>query len=388
MKNIMLCFVLSLLALVAGCGGRHRTFGKLAYVTGTARVFDAAKGTWADADNGADVRSGDSIRTSKESEAVVTIGNSTIKLSENTCIAVSDTLDSQGKRLVAVLNTGGEVLSDVKDLERHGTRYEVWTPTAVAHAEGTHFTVVFSPQPYVTNVRVLDGRVRVFNPFLPSAPQVFVAPGCYTTVAYNAAPVAAAPMNYGQFKKMQRLLGPRYYHDYEKRFRIDPEIMVLDAPIVVVPIVSAPVFIPVVREHHGPHGRLEVSAPFLLPPGPGMPLPVPPIAPIPGMPVPGMVPMPHAPHAGLMAPIPPGVPPMMPPKAPRGGMIPPVSPLPPGMPVPPVPGPGMRGMVAPGPIGPVPVPHGRIVNAGRGNGDNGQGGDDDGKKGKHKDRRR
>jgi|GEM_PF-6785567 hypothetical protein len=331
MKHFALYVVVALMTFTAGCGhGTHRFFGKLAYVAGTAQVFGKASGSWAPAQNGASVFAGDSVRTLKDAEAVVTFGNNTIKLSENTCITIGDTVDGQNKRLIAVLNAGGEVLSDVKDIKGSGTRYEVWTPTALARAEGTHFVVEFSPQPYVTHVRVLDGSVRVFNPFLPSAPPVLVSPGCYTTVAYNAAPVATAPMNYGQFKKLQPLVGPQYYHEYEVRFKVNPDEMTLDAPLVVVPIVSATVFVPLGPPMpFGPHGRLIVPGPFLLPPGPGMPLP------------------------GVS----------------RGGV--PAPPLPPGPPIHPMAKKGR--VVAPGPIVPIPVPHPGVAKAAHGGGGNGKG---------------
>jgi hypothetical protein len=354
MKRFTICF---LCALLAGCGGgKQHVFGKLAQVTGTVKVFAAARGSWEPADNGTPVCSGDSLQTSGASGAAVAFGNNTITLSENTRITISDTVDGEKKRLIAVLNTGGEVLSDDKDIEKHGARYEVWTPTAVAHAEGTQFTVAFSPQPYTTQVRVLDGRVRVFNPFLPSAPPVFVSPGCYTTVGYNAAPVAAVPMNYGQFKKMQRVLGPRYYHDYEVRFHINPEVMVLDAPIVVVPIIPPPMFFPPGPPMpRGPHGFF-VAAPFLLPPGPGMPLP----------------------------------------RGPHGGMISPVPPMPPGLPFPPSPGMALplhrAGRVVapgPGPMRPMPAPHGQVFKVERSRGGTGHGDEGDrGKKERHDDRKR
>jgi hypothetical protein len=323
MKRNMLIIVITLLAFLAGCGGlgKNKVFGKLAYITGTAQVF--SKGAWQQAQNDSPILSGDSIRTSKESEAVITFGNSSIKLSENTSIAINDTVNDKNKRLIAVLNTSGEVLSDVKDAEKSGADYEVWTPTAAAHAEGTHFIVTFTQQPYVTHVRVLDGRVRVFNPFLPTAPPVLVPPGCYTTVSYNAAPVPVAAMNYGQFKKMQRILGPRYYSNYETEFRINPEQMTMDAPIVVVPILPPLAFFPPPPGfHHGDHGRMMMPAPFLLPPGPGMPFP-------------------PAPHGGMFPPPLPGMPPV--PQAAHGGMAPPM--------------PRPVHMVAPSPFGPVPVVH-------------------------------
>ncbi len=369
MKHLALCVFSALLALLAGCGGQgnHRIFGNLAYVTGTARVFESASGSWVLAQNGASVHPGDSIRTSKDAEAVITFGNSTIKLGENTCITISDTIDGQNKRHIAVLNIGGEVLSDVKDIEQRGSGYEVWTPTAVAHAEGTNFIVAFSPQPYVTNVRVLDGRVRVFNPFVPAAPQVLVTPGCYTTVASNAGPDAAAPMNCGQFKKMQPLLGPRYYNEYETRFKINPEEMPVDAPIVVVSIVSGPVFLPPGPPLPlGPHGR---PGPFFLLPGPGMPLP-------------------RAPHGSMIAPVPPFPPGpgMALPRAPHGRMIAPVPPLPPGpeMALPRAPHgsitaaapnrqqPKASHSAAPSPAGAIVSPRGGIANVVHGGGGKGE----------------
>jgi hypothetical protein len=354
MKNIVSFFATCLiLALLAGCGGNgnHRVFGKLTGVSGTVRLFGAAGGAWAPAQNGAAVGIGDSVQTSEKSEAVVAFGNSTVKLSENTCITISDTLDAEKKRLVSVLVTGGEVLCDVKDYEKSGGRFEVWTPTAVAHAEGTHFSVTFSPQAYSTNVHVLDGRVRVYNPFMPSAPQVMVSPGCFTTVAYNAGPSATAPMNYGQFKKMERVLGPRWYHDYGVRFNVDPDQMPLDAPIVVVPVITAPLFFPPVPPlPRGPHGRFVVQGPFLLPPGPGMPLPERRSVAFAasGFPAPGMPPMPSMPrHGGVL----------VPPAPPGPGRLP----APPGsgrMPSPPMP--GHVHMVAPRPVAPL-APHAPIM---------------------------
>jgi hypothetical protein len=236
----------------------------------------------------------------------------------------------------------------------------VWTPTAVARVEGTHFVVEFSPQPYVTHVRVLDGSVRVFNPFIPSAAPVLVSPGCYTTVAYNAAPVATAPMSYGQFKKLQPLVGPQYYHEYEVKFKVNPDEMTLDAPLVVVPVVSATVFVPLGPPLPvGPHGRLIVPGPFFLPPGPPVPLPggsrggviAPPLPPGPGMP------LPRASHRGITAATPP-----LPPAPPIHALE------------------KRDRVVAPAPGGPMPEPHRGIVKAAHGGGGNGKGRQKDNKR--------
>ena len=123
---------LSLLSilLLAGCV-KDRTFGKLTGLTGTAQVFSIEHKTWFPVGTESPIYTGDSIKTDKKSEAVITFSKGTITLSENTCVIISDTVVN-GKRLIAVLNTKGEVLSNVKE---QGTSYEVWTPTAVAHAE-------------------------------------------------------------------------------------------------------------------------------------------------------------------------------------------------------------------------------------------------------------
>jgi hypothetical protein len=154
-------------------------------------------------------------------------------------------------------------------------------------------------------------------------------------------------MNYGQFKKMQRILGPRYYDNYQREFRINPEQMAMDAPIVVVPILPPPVFFPPPPGfHHGDHGRVFMPAPFLLPPGPGMPFSP---APHGGMfppppPLPGMPPVPHAVHGGMAPPMP---------SMPRPGHV-----------------------VAPSPFGPVPVVHEHQQHdKGRHEGNNDNGGD-------------
>jgi hypothetical protein len=152
-------------------------------------------------------------------------------------------------------------------------------------------------------------------------------------------------MNYRQFKKMQRIIEPRRYQNYEREFKINPDEMAMDAPIVTVSINTPPIFLPPPLPR-GPHGRIVMTSPFLLPPGPGMPLPRPP----------------------------------------HGGMIAPMPPLPPGLPLPPLPGPGR--IVVSGPVGPMPAPHDRFFKVERGSRENDRGDwDDDSRKGKHKDRK-
>jgi len=320
--------ILSLLLLI-GCA-KNRDFGRVTGLTGTAQEYSIVTNSWAPLGIGATVYTSDSISTAKKSKAVITFGRGTITLNENTCITVKDTT-SKGKRLIAVLDVRGEVLSNVKGVEQRGILYEVWTPTSVVHAEGTEFTVVFSPQPYTTNVKVLDGRVYVINPFMPPTPPVYVSPGYYTIVSYNAVPIAVKPINYGQFKKMQQVIGDDY-PVYERKFKIQP-VMDMDDPIEVsVPVMVSPPSPPDVQ---------IVVTPFLLPPGPGMPVlrdrsfPYIPhhervVVSGPVVPLPPMLPPP--PRGRIMVSGPavslPPVPPMLPP-LPRGRIVAPGLPLPP-----------------------------------------------------------
>jgi hypothetical protein len=279
----LVVFIIIMVCLIS-CS-KDRAFGKLTSVSGSVQVFD--NNVWSQVSANVQIQTGDSIQTLNTSRAVITFGKGTITLSEKTCIIIRDTVTT-GKRLIAVLVARGELLSDVHGVEQSGILYEVWTPTAVAHAEGTQFVVIFSPQPYTTNVRVLDGNVHVFNPFIPPVAPVFVTPGYYTIVGHNIAPIAIRPMNYGQMKKMRPLINDDDYRVYEKRFRL-PSVesnVDVDEPItVVVPVmppppnfqvIVSPFGMPIHRQHVNvalptPRAILPPPVPFLLPP-----LPMPP----------------------------------------------------------------------------------------------------------------
>lgn len=179
-------------------------------------------------------------------------------------ISIIDTVDSAGRRCIITYNTGGEIMAELKGLKEKGTQFIVRTPTAEADAEGTHFFVFFAPVPFITHVKVLHGRVRVCNPLLPLAPPVIIVPGFFTTVRMRIAPQPPVPLNYGQFKKMQRMLGPRRYDFYAKHFKVGHG-MALTAPLVPVPMPPVPGLGMKVPGKKWPGGISPVHRPFIRP---------------------------------------------------------------------------------------------------------------------------
>ena len=218
--GISFTVVLPVLLFTLTCGG-SRHFGTIHGIVGDVLVYSQAKSAWMPAKVNMRLRSGDSIRTEKESYVEICFGSSNkIKLGDSTRIYLSDTLGPDTKRYLTIFDMRGEVLSDVPDLE--GSIYEVRTPTSVTTVKGTHFLVFFAPVPFVTHVNVFKGSVKVWNPFVPPLPPVVVVPGFFTTIALLHAPIEPIMLNYGQMKKYERILGPSHFKYYNKHLRLAP----------------------------------------------------------------------------------------------------------------------------------------------------------------------
>jgi len=149
--------------------------------------------------------------------------DNSVKLAESTVVYFQETTDSSGKKEIIVSNGYGSVLTELKSVDKKGIGYVIMTPTARAEPEGTHFMVYVTPVTFVTRVTVLYGRVHVYHSYEPIEP-VVVAPGYYTVVSFRRVPLVPVAMNYGQFKKMHRILGPGAYSRYSKRFRVHPHM--------------------------------------------------------------------------------------------------------------------------------------------------------------------
>jgi len=234
---------------------------------------------------------GDSVRTGPGARVEIAFDDSSsVALADTTTAHFSESSGDNDTREITVFNAGGEIMSDLRGLEGKGVSYVVKTPTAVVNPHGTQFVVYYDTDPMATDVRVLHGTVYVVNVELPEEEPVVLVDGYSTSVVVHAPPVVPVVMNYGQFKKMRRTIGPRRYKHFEDEFRVGVHVSV-----------SAPLFVPVVppglmmRRHPG-RGR---GGP------PGVPVPVPGIpgrklhrrgprgpavvpVPVPGVPVPGV----------------------------------------------------------------------------------------------------
>jgi hypothetical protein len=281
------------LILIAGCGEKNgrKAFGKITETIGQAEMLAVGAAGWTGARCGETVRSGDSLRTKTESALTVEFDGNTVRLGENTTVAVVDSMAGDTNRSIRIFDRCGEVVSDIKHLTKDRESYEVATPTAVSSIRGTHFVVFFAPAAWSTDVKVLDGRVWVVNP-LALAPPVIIMPGFFTTIAMRELPVAPAPMNYGQFKKLERSLGSRHYDHYMKQFKMKRNETNMLMPLV--PFLPPPMLPPPMPpdRREGKHGgnlpplpgemHSRGAPPMIVPP---LPLPLPPGPP--GVPAPG-----------------------------------------------------------------------------------------------------
>lgn len=267
--------------LIAGCGEKNgrKAFGKISETIGQTEMCTAGTAGWSAAQVGATVRSGDSLRTKNESSLTVEFDGNTMKLGENTTVGVVDSMAGDTSRSIRIFDRSGEVLSEIKHLMKGRESYQVSTPTAVSSIRGTHFVVFFSPVAWSTDVKVLDGTVWVVNPFVP-APPVAIMPGFFSTIVLRELPHPPAPMNFGQFKRLERSLGGRHYDHYLKRFN-----MRRDEPDMLMPLVPFPPPPRVPEEHNPRHADREFPGPGGIHPR-GAPPMLGPLPPLPGFPVP------------------------------------------------------------------------------------------------------
>jgi hypothetical protein len=220
--SIVICILVAMFFI--NCGSSDH-YGKISGIVGDAFIYKHTGKDWSVPKAHMKLESGDSLKTDKDSYIEIHFGNrNRIRLGENTKICFTDTVGLHRHRNITIFNQCGEVLSDVPHL-RKSVCYEVRTPTSAVTVKGTHFLVEFDPIPHITHVNVFKGAVNVWNPFLPPmaivAP-IVVLPGFFTTIELNHPPIFPVKMNYGQFKKHERLFGPREFRYYNKHLGIAP----------------------------------------------------------------------------------------------------------------------------------------------------------------------
>ncbi|MBN1353321.1 MAG: FecR domain-containing protein [Candidatus Omnitrophica bacterium] len=106
---------------------------KVIYVKGKASFMQSGKTEWKDVEKGTVLRSGDSVKTQKDSSIEIAFGgreNNVISINADTHVVIS----LKGEEKVELID--GELFALVKKLPPH-SRFEIRTPTAVCGARGT-----------------------------------------------------------------------------------------------------------------------------------------------------------------------------------------------------------------------------------------------------------
>jgi len=229
------CFIL--LVLLSGCGKKPSSIdfrGTVTGMIGDVEIYNEQKMSWEPLEFGANISLGDSIRTQAESQVEITFnGDNTVKLDENTTVRVKQSADSAGNAIIDVFTGDGTVLSNIKKLAGGNDKYRVCTPTAVAAIRGTFFSVHFDAGAHVSHVHCLEGKVWVFNPFLPPAPPLIIVPGFFTSVSFGMAPVIPVHIPPGQWKKLYRVMPHPMFTRYTKKFKVKgiDDLFLLPGPV-------------------------------------------------------------------------------------------------------------------------------------------------------------
>jgi hypothetical protein len=222
MKILALIFICAI-PLLQGCGSSEpgSFSGKVKYLKGSAEIFRSGTGKWKQVKLSSKIEFGDSIKTGPESQVEIGFGNdNTIKIDENAKIVVKELSDPDEGGTIEVFNCFGTVLSNIKKLARGRKEFTVRTPTSVAAIRGTFFFVSYSFKTRTSHINVIAGKVWVRSPRGPRHKHIVVMPGHFTMVAWGMAPGVPKRINYGQWKKMHRMMRPRAYKKYTKKFKI------------------------------------------------------------------------------------------------------------------------------------------------------------------------
>jgi hypothetical protein len=220
--NIYL-FVLFSISLLLSCGkGKKSEFGgRTDSVNGNVEIYKVNSSKWEKLNTSSKIEFGDSIKTDTLSEVQVRFAESnTIKIGENSKVVVTVVKDSNESNTIEVYNAFGTVLSNIPELTDAYPQYRVRTPTAVADVKGTFFWVAFRRRTRTTHINVLSGRVRVFNPRFRKRAPVIIMPGFFSFIVWGSPPCHPKKLNYGQWKKMHRIMPPGHYKKYSHKFKI------------------------------------------------------------------------------------------------------------------------------------------------------------------------
>ncbi len=117
-------------------------------------------GEWVTAQNGMELKLGDSIRTLNNSLAsIIFYDSSVVRLESNTEVNIQELISNKNTTTISLKQQTGEIWSKVLKLAGMETDLNIETPTTVATVRGTAFGVVIEGNS--TEVVVAEGKVGV-----------------------------------------------------------------------------------------------------------------------------------------------------------------------------------------------------------------------------------
>lgn len=195
--------------------------GKVNSVKGHVTIRKQTSSKWLKLNTSSRIEYGDNIATDSGSLVEIGFGDSnTITVGESSQAVVTAVTDSNGNSTIEIYNAFGTVLSNIHPKAGENSRYRVCTPSAIAEIEGTYFWVSFRRKSRTTHVNVLSGNVRVRNPRLKKRGFVDINPGHFTFITWDEHPTLPKRLNYGQWKRMGRVMPPGQYKKYTHKFKI------------------------------------------------------------------------------------------------------------------------------------------------------------------------
>ena len=131
LSSVILSFSLSAQALNA----------KVVSVTGKAEVMKLNTNTWSPLTTETTLSRGDIVSTGFNSEAVLIIKESTIKLASLTRMTIEQLAENEKKEQAQLFIDSGKLTANVKHAENKRTDFKVRSPVSTASVRGTNFTV-------------------------------------------------------------------------------------------------------------------------------------------------------------------------------------------------------------------------------------------------------
>jgi hypothetical protein len=146
MKRLCLVVIVLLLGISLVCAAQNQRIASIVKVRGTVEV-KTASGIWSPAKEGMALDQNDSIRTGKESLAILNLdGNAqtaTLEVKEKTELQLTEMLVNQQEETQKTLLdlSLGNILIKAKKLHSDKSSFEVRTPTSIVAVRGTTFAV-------------------------------------------------------------------------------------------------------------------------------------------------------------------------------------------------------------------------------------------------------